>query len=97
LPCGMPMIVWPMILEVEEERRIKWLGSLVLPGLLDGEHLFMLEPLGKTRVRFIQREDYSGLLSPFIWSWLREQAQKAFDMMNMALKAEAGQVYENSF
>ncbi len=97
LPCGIPMIVWPTILEVGDEARIKWLGSLILPGLLDGEHLFMLEPLGNTKVRFVQREEYSGLLVSMMWGWLREQGQKAFEMMNAALKIEAERVYESFF
>jgi len=64
LPCGLPMLLRPRVLELEVERKIRWLGSLLLPGLLDGEHLFMLEPLGKTKVRFVQREEYSGVLLP---------------------------------
>jgi len=72
LPSGLPVLLWPKVLGVEVERNIRWLGSLILPGLLDGEHLFILEPLGKTKVRFVQREEYSGVLLPIMWSWLRD-------------------------
>jgi hypothetical protein len=96
LPCGLPMLLWPRVLELEVERKIRWLGSLFLSGLLDGEHLFMLEPLGKTKVRFVQREEYSGVLLPIMWSWLSDQGHGAFEMMNRALKVTAERLGENS-
>lgn len=97
LPCGLPMLLWPKVLELEVERKIRWLGSLFTSGLLDGEHIFMLEPLGKTKVRFVQREEYSGVLLPIMWSWLRDQGHGAFEMMNQALKVTAERLGENSF
>jgi hypothetical protein len=96
LPCGLPMPLWPEILEFEVERKFRWLGSLVLPGLLDGEHLFMLEPLGETKSRFTQMEEYSGVFLPIMWTWLRDQGQGAFEIMNRALKTVAERLYEDS-
>jgi len=96
LPCGMPMLVRPTILEVADEAKIKWLGSLIVPGLLDGRHSFMLETLGETEVRFVQKEEYSGLFLSMMWGWLREQGQRAFEMMNAALKLEAERIYGSS-
>ena len=97
LPCGLQMPLWPRVLELEAERKIRWLGSLLLPGLLDGEHLFMLEPLGKTRSRFTQVEEYRGVLLPVVWNWLRDQGHGAFDIMNRALKNSAERFHESSF
>lgn len=97
LPCGLPMMLWPRVLEYGVERNIRWLGSLLLSGLLAGEHLFMLEPLGKIKVRFVQTEDYSGALLPIMWSWLRDQGHGAFEMMNGALKVAAERLCESSF
>jgi len=97
LPCGLPMMLWPKVLEFEVERRIRWLGNLVVAGLLDGEHLFMLEPLGKNKARLVQREEYSGVLLPIIWIWLRNQSLGAFEMMNGALKVVAERLCERSF
>jgi hypothetical protein len=89
LPCGLPMVLRPKVLDFKVERKIRWLGNLLFPGLLDGEHLFMLEPLGEDGVRFVQREAYSGILLPIMWPWLRGQGLEAFGMMNRALKAAA--------
>jgi hypothetical protein len=97
LPCGLPMMLWPRVVEFGIERNIRWLGCLLLPGLLDGEHLFILEPLGKSKVRFVQKEQYSGVLLPIMWVWLREQGYQAFEMMNRALKDAAERLCDSSF
>ena len=89
LPCGLPMALRPKVLDFKVERKIRWLGNLLFPGLLDGEHLFMLESFGEARIRFVQREAYSGMLLPIMWPWLRGQSLEAFGRMNRALKAAA--------
>ena len=97
LPCGLRMLLWPKILYFGIEQEIRWLGSLLVSGLLDGEHLFMLEPLGEAQVRFVQKEAYSGVLLPIMWPWLGSQGLEAFGMMNRALKAAAERLYESPF
>ncbi len=97
LPCGLRMVLWPKILYFGIEQEIRWLGSLLVSGLLDGEHLFMLEPLGEAQVRFVQREAYSGILLPIMWHWLGSQGLEAFGMMNRALKAAAERLCESPF
>lgn len=97
LPCGLPMVLRPKVLGFAIEQELKWLGNLLVSGVLDGEHLFMLEPLGEAHVRFVQREVYSGVLLPIIWPWLRSQSLEAFIMMNLALKRAAEQSCESSF
>jgi hypothetical protein len=97
LPCGLPMVLWPKILNFGIEQEIRWLGSLLVSGLLDGEHLFMLEPLGEATVRFVQKEAYSGVLLPIMWPWLKGQGFEAFGMMNRALKKAAEHSCESSF
>jgi hypothetical protein len=96
LPCGLPMLLQPRLLEFEVERKIRWVGGLFVRGLLDGEHVFMLEPLGKTKVRFVQSEEYSGVFLPIMWKWLGNQGLGAFKMMNMALKDTSERLRENS-
>jgi len=97
LPCGLPMVLWPKILGFGIEQEIRWLGSLIVSGLLDGEHVFELKPLAEAQVRFIQKEAYSGVLLPIMWPWLKGQGFEAFGMMNLALKRAAEQSCESSF
>jgi hypothetical protein len=97
LPCGLPMVLWPKILYFGIDQEISWLGSLLVSGLLDGEHLFMLEPSGEATVRFVQKEVYSGILLPIMWPWLKDQGFEAFGMMNRALKKTAEHSCESLF
>ena len=50
----------PTVLSVRPERELRWLGHLLVSGLFDGEHYFLLEPIdGGTWLR--QGEKFSGL------------------------------------
>jgi len=53
-PDGRKMRFTPTVLEVEPARKLRWLGRFFIPGLLDGEHSFQLQPLEGNRTRFIQ-------------------------------------------
>jgi hypothetical protein len=70
-------------------QEFRWIAHLVIPGLLDGEHIFEIEPLGKERVRFIQREQLRGLLLPILWPILDFSTRRGFEAMNKALKRRA--------
>lgn len=75
----------PLLLRVEPERELRWLGRVLLPGLFDGEHVFRLLPeAGGTRL--IHEEMFSGLLTRLIRA---EPFRPSFEAMNAALKARA--------
>jgi hypothetical protein len=81
----------PTVLNVETDRELRWIGHLFVPGLFDGEHIFTIEPLGTGRVRFTQREIFTGLLVPLLARMLDTDTQRGFEEMNKALKARAEQ------
>jgi hypothetical protein len=76
----------PVVLKVEPNRELRWLGRLILPGLFDGEHIFQIEPLGDGRIRFRQREIFSGVLVPLLKNWLDTDTRRGFNEMNQKLK-----------
>lgn len=76
----------PVILALQPETELRWLGRLILPGIFDGEHQFQLEPIGAGRTQLIHRERFSGLLVPLLWRSLDIQARAGFEAMNHALK-----------
>lgn len=41
----------PTVLVAEPDRELRWRGRLLVPGLLDGEHAFVVEPRGDGGVR----------------------------------------------
>jgi hypothetical protein len=85
-PGGRGMSFRPTVLVADPDRELRWLGLLWVPGLFDGEHSFVIEPLGGGRVRFIQRERFGGLLVPLLAKMLDGETRRGFEEMNRALK-----------
>jgi hypothetical protein len=88
-PGSTGMTIKPQLRAVEPNRELRWLGHLGVPGLFDGEHIFIIEPLTEGRVRFVQREQFRGILVPLILRWLGDNTVAGFEAMNEALKAQA--------
>lgn len=85
---GRMMTVRPKIVAAEPGAELRWVSSL--PGIMSGEHSFVLSPVdGGTRLA--QSESYRGLLVPFSGKTFAG-AEASFRALNEALKkrAEAG-------
>jgi hypothetical protein len=79
----------PQVLNAEPNRQLRWLGRLLVPGLFDGEHSFTIQPLEERCVRFVQREEFKGLLVPLFARSLETNTRRGFEQMNRALKERA--------
>ena len=91
-PSGaQPTTVRPTVLKAEPNRELRWLEQLRIPGLLDVERIFTIEPLSADHVRFTQREIFTGLLVPFRASHHSTDTRRGFKEMNRALKLRAEQ------
>jgi hypothetical protein len=89
-PVGMsPQTFRPIVVRCETNREFAWRGSLPVPGLFAGTHMFHLEPQG-TGTRFDHSETFSGLLMPFVGGVLKA-SEAGFTAMNEALKRECEQ------
>lgn len=76
----------PTVLVAEPGRELRWIGHLMIPGIFDGEHRFLIEEAGPGRVRFVQSERFGGILLPLMWKKLRDGGTaKGFRAMNEAL------------
>jgi hypothetical protein len=87
-PGGPGMTFRPKLLKVDPARELRWLGSLLVPGVLDGEHAFELARLGAAATQFRQSERFSGMLVP-LFAGALGKAEAGFRAMNEALKARA--------
>jgi hypothetical protein len=81
----------PTVLEAEPNRELRWVGHWLMPGLLDDEHIFTIEPLDADRVRFTQREIFTGLFSSFPAVGRNTDTRRGFREMGQALKLRAEQ------
>ena len=86
---GKGMAFKPTVLKAEENRELRWLGRLLIPGIFDGEHHFRIEPINEKRVRFVHGENFSGILVGFMAGSLDKGTADGFRAMNEALKKRA--------
>lgn len=78
----------PIVLAARPARELRWLGSVLVRGVFDGEHYFLLEPLDENRTRLTHGEIFSGLLVGLLGAML-PATRRGFEAMNAALKAQA--------
>jgi hypothetical protein len=89
-PGRSAMTFRPSLLAVKPARELRWLGSLGVYGIFDGDHAFLLERVSAHRTRFRQAERFSGLLASFIMRGdMADATCKGFIAMNDALKRRA--------
>jgi hypothetical protein len=84
-PGGRTMTFKPTVLAARAGSELRWLGRFLVPGLLDGEHSFRIEPLADGRTRFVQTERFTGVLVGLVRNALAK-TQLGFEQMNDALK-----------
>lgn len=87
-PDMKPVSFRPRVLDVEPGRLIRWKGQFKVPGLFDGRHALIVDPLDEGRSRFTTHEDVSGILLPFAGK-VMSASQQGFELMARALKERA--------
>lgn len=78
----------PTVTAVRIERELRWLGNVVIPGIFDGEHYFLLDPTENSQTHFTQGEKFSGFLTSLFGGTL-SATESGFHLMNAALKERA--------
>ena len=81
------MVFRPRLLTVRPDRELRWLGRVMVPGLLDAEHYFLLQPAGSGTL-VTQGEHLHGVA---LWFFDPDALRSSFDAMNAALKRRAEQ------
>ncbi len=85
-PGRRPMTFRPTVRAAKPERELRWLGHLLLPGLFDGEHAFVIEPVG-VGCRLRHEERFAGLLAGAFPGMLAD-TERGFEALNAALKRQ---------
>jgi hypothetical protein len=78
----------PIITKFEINRELRWEGKSFLPGIFDGERIFIIEK-SNNKVSFLHKEIFRGLGAKFVGEKLDEDLRESFDKMNNALKTRA--------
>ena len=77
----------PTVLVFDNEKEFRWKGKLLIKGLFDGEHFFILKDNGNGSTEFIQGEQFGGILVGLLSKAL-VKTEEGFNLMNEALKKE---------
>jgi hypothetical protein len=88
-PDSKGMTINPLILEVDNKKKFRWIGHMIIPGLFDGEHIFELIDNKNGSTTFIQREIFRGILIPLLKKLLDDNTRRGFELMNQQLKIES--------
>jgi hypothetical protein len=88
-PGSRPTVFRPTVTVAEPGHKLQWLGRLLMPGLFDGRHTFILEAKGEKNTHFIQKEEFSGLLASLLLRSIGANTLRGFQEMNAALKKRA--------
>ncbi|HTX26324.1 MAG TPA: SRPBCC domain-containing protein [Streptosporangiaceae bacterium] len=81
-PAGRGMTIRPKVLAVQPGAELRW--ALSLPGIIGGEHSFILTAVGDG-TRVVQSETFRGLLVPLSGKAIAA-AQASYATLNQALK-----------
>ena len=84
-----PMQFKPLILVNRVNQEFRWIGKLGIKGVFDGEHYFILEQIGANQTKFIQGENFTGILSGLMLKMIGKDTKEGFSAMNIALKSQA--------
>ena len=74
----------PEIVVADAPRELRWRSRLLVPGLFDGEHYFVLEETAEG-TRLVHGEDFDGVLLFFVSP---AQFSVSFEAMNEALREQ---------
>ena len=84
---GNGMTFQPTLLKFEENREFRWVGKLLVKGIFDGEHYFVLSQEGESKTKFTHGEKFSGILV-YLAGRTLDKTKGGFELMNESLKVE---------
>ncbi|HKQ21663.1 MAG TPA: SRPBCC domain-containing protein [Nitrososphaeraceae archaeon] len=86
---GKKRTYYPIITRCETNKELRWKGKSFLPGVFDGERIFILENSNDDKILFYHKEIFSGLGVRLVGNKLDESLRESFVTMNEALKVRA--------
>ena len=84
-----PMSFEPLVLVNEKNQEFRWIGKLGIKGIFDGEHYFIVEQVGTDQTKFIQGENFTGILAGLLIAIIGKDTIGGFTAMNEAIKNRA--------
>ena len=79
----------PEITKLEPFKELRWFGKSTIPGIFNGERIFILKPIEGNQIKFIHKEIFTGILVHLVGNRLDKDMYNSFISMNEALKNRA--------
>ena len=86
---GKERTYYPIITKIDIDKELRWKGKSFLPGIFDGERIFIIEKSTNNQVSFLHKEIFTGLGVKFVGDKLGKDLKESFDKMNISLKSRA--------
>lgn len=86
---GKQRTYYPTITRLEINKELRWKGKSFLPGIFDGERIFIIEKSNDNKVLFIHKEIFTGLGVKLVGDKLDKDLRESFEKMNIALKTRS--------
>ena len=86
---GKERTYYPIITKFEIDKELRWKGKSFLPGIFDGERIFIIGKSTNNQVSFLHKEIFTGLGVKFVGDKLGKDLKESFDKMNISLKSRA--------
>ena len=88
-PGGGKITMNPIFLAIKSNQELRWKGSLLIKGIFDGEHYFLLRETKDGNTELVQGEKFSGILVLFLQKMIHGNTKKGFELFNQAIKDRA--------
>src|SRR5690606_27645194 len=85
-PGGTSMKMNPVFLKIDANQELRWKGKLLINGIFDGEHYFILKRVSSQQTQLIQGEIFMGILVPFFKKMSHGNTKRGFQLFNAAIK-----------
>ncbi len=82
------MKIKPVLLVFEKNKELRWVGHLLVNGIFDGEHFFVLVDNSNGTTTFKHGEKFNGILIPLLKNVLENKLKKSYYKLNERLKEQ---------
>jgi hypothetical protein len=90
LSSGRKMSFKPKLLVVDKDRELRWMGRLIVKGLFDGQHYWVLRRNAGGGTDIVHGENFKGLLVRVVKP---ERLKGEYERMNRDMAAEIARRY----
>jgi hypothetical protein len=83
---GKNRVYHPKIIKIIPNQELRWKGNFLFSQVFSGERVFLIEKISDNKVKFVNKEIFSGIGVRFTPRKMADDIVASFNKMNEALK-----------